>query len=629
MAPSIVQILQEAARQTTTGDDRYFRQGAWIFTIRTNSFAGPAGPNGVAVFPLPVSPQRINLRLPFAKELTPAQEGGVVAEEGGIVIGDLTIGGTTGFKLRKQRSLTLAPGGGVFTGVLGERGGLLQEVSGQLAFWILANRCFEGYSELKKDPHHNQQTSMELHVLKDELHYEISPREFVLSRDSSKERVTYRYDIAADIIGPADALDFGMSEEKTAFEEAFDAIAEIRAAVQSISATIDDVTASIGELGRFVTGIASIVDDVKGIVDSASDLVAGTKDFFDRPKSFVVSVAETVESAADLFEETASLPADVAQSMRSIADGLDQITMAARNHFTRARDNIISRYVDRTVPFGGMRRLSKDALDRLTAEQETAASEGAAAGGTMSIDDAFGSVRPGDTTRRKNATTTNRFLAGDYVGLEDRVVGKGDTLQSLAAKHLRDASKWPDLMIVNRLQPPYITNGAQMPNTLQPGDTISIPVKRPTTPTRVFNTGGEIGVGDSAAEAALGTDFELIQQDNGQYAWEVDTAHGATDGKTVSGIPNLSQGLGVRLREVQGDMILTPHVGLPRTVGANPFFSGEEEARWAVRQQMIADPRINRLLKLVFEADGDVLSIGADLVPIGYQTARTITRTLT
>jgi len=628
MAASILDILAEKSRQTRTGDEFYYKKLPWVFRIkvRDGSFVGPTGADGEALFPLPIAPNQFEYDLPFASEISPQQEGGVVSEEAGFVIGEIRINATTGWKLRPERALTFSAEHGRFTGGLGTSVFNFDAISGQMQFWILAQRCFEGYSELKKDPEYGPKTKMELHVMKDHLHLEVIPRKFKLTRGAEKERVTYRYEIVLSVVGEAEEIDYESPSDKDLFDQIADTINSVRQAVQSIAAAIDDITAAIGELERFATGIASIVDDLKSIVDAGTNFVNGVKNFLDIPSQTIANVTDLVESTATLFETTATVPADVYQTFLNVVDELDRLKVAARDHFTEAWDEVSAKYNTETNP-----AFSTDVSDTVQEQIDDKAEAGESAQGQMTINSAFGGpVKPGDKKRQEISRSEGRLSGREYNGFTERVVGQGDTIQSLSAKHLGDARKWLDLAIINRLKPPFITSGARIPNTLSVGDRISIPIAKPSKPTNIL-TDGQIIDRSSQIDSHLGTDFELvpIPGRKNRWGWQIDFAHGAVDATKVRGVDCVSQGLAARLRTTRGENILFPNVGLPRLVGGTQLGDESIEARFRARQQMMADPRVSRIIRFSFGIIGDSLYLNAEIQPVGFSSARTISRIIT
>jgi len=628
MAVSILDVLKEEARQGTTGDTNYAKSLPWVFRIVVEGerFKGPTGHDGTATFPLPIAPERFDYNLPFAQEVTPQQEAGIVAEEAGIVIGDISISATTGWKLRKTKALTFATANPVFTSQLANTGKqFYQEISGQMSFWILANRCFEGYSELKKDPSLAPKTRMELHILKEQLHLEVVPIVFRLHRDAQKNRVTYSYDIQLHVIGDAKPIKFKSLADEGIFDEAKDTITKIKQSVQSISALLQDLTASIGELTSLSSSVVSIVDDLTTIVDSGNALVNGTRGFLNIPSAFIGSTTTLVESTAAFFENVTTVPADVYQTFKNIEDQLDTLRVAARDHYKQSWEGVAERYNQLTATNRNDPQQVSDLHQGLIDQAFQNASD---AEGTLGIEQAFGrAFKPGDKARQLFAKSGDRMIGTAYSGFEEIVIGQGDTLQSIAARRLLDPHKWVDIAAINNLRPPFITNGAMIPNTLQIGSKIIIPISKPGGQQRVWTT-GDVPFGQSQSEAHLGTDIELVQLASGRYGWAVDVAHGATDASLVYGIENVSQGIGSRLRTNQGENIINPRVGLPRLVGQQQFQDFRSEANLRVRQQLLADPRIERVIKYEFTLVKDALTLDATVQPIGFNTSRVISRTL-
>ena len=628
MAASIIDILAEESRQLRTSDEFYYRKLPWVFRLKVEggSFVGPTGQEGEAVFHLPIAPDQFDYDLPYAVELSPQQEGGVISEEAGFIVGEIRISATTGYKLRPDRSLTFSAEGGRFTGLLGTPAVNFDDLSGQMHFWLLAQRCFEGYSQLKKDPEHGPNTRLELHVMKDDLHLEVIPRRFKITRSAAKERVTYRYEITLSVIGEAEDVRYEAPDERDLFDKIGDTLSAVRQGAQSISAAITDLSAAIGELSRFASGIAGLIDDLKGIVDSATSFVTGTKSFFDIPAAALDRVVGLVESTAALLEEAESLPADVYQSLMGVNDSLDAIKVAARDHFQESWSQVAEKYNAETEPGFG-----EDVSDPVQAEIDDKETEAAESQGLMTVDSAFGgAVKPGDKQRQGLSAAQRRLAGREYSGFAERVVGQGDTVQSLAAKHLGDARKWLDLVIVNRLQPPYITNGARVPHTLTVGDNVIVPIAKPSRPPNVL-TAGQAPTGSSQAEAHLGTDIELVKLPGrkNRWGWAVDTAHGSVDCTKVRGVECLAQGLAVRLRTTRGENVLFPRLGMPRLVGAQQLGDDKIEARFRAREQILADPRVERLLQLTFEAVDDSIRLNARVQPVGFNSARTISRMIT
>jgi hypothetical protein len=621
---NIIDILREAARQQRTGDDQYFRTMPWIFRLvvdGVNVPVGPVGPDGIALFPLPIGPEEFNYELPFATTVTPTEEGGRVVERGGIITANIFMAGGTGFKLRRNKVISFAGADGDFTSLLAENGNpfIAEDISGQLSFWLLANRCFEGYSKLTQDPQWGPKTRLELHIMKERIHVEVEPKVFGLRRSAGRERVSYRYEIQLEVVGPAREYIYIVEDDKSIFDWIAEGRAMMREAIQAARATLQDLNAARAELTQLASGVASIIDDMTSVIDAASDFVEGVKDTFDMPKQFITSISDSIDSMADFFEEVATVPADVSASFREMGDQLDAILAGSTGRYQDPWKTVSDTYNELTEPTKTSDELADEDQALIQSTYDTAVD----ANGTMSIDAVFDApVRPGDLQRQNLTKLGGRMDRYAYDGVQEITIGQGDTMQALAARYLDDAAKWPDIAAANQLEAPYITTGPKLPNTLSEGSTILIPVSRRVPQNAVISPMADV-------DRQLGEDAKSVQLDNGQWGWVVDTAHGATDIVKISGLANMAQGLGARLRTIRGENILQQTLGVRRSVGQKQFQDSMAEAVMVTRQQVLADPRVQRLLSMEFEAELDALDIVMRVQPIGYATARVVTVPLT
>jgi len=624
MPLSVTQQKAETYRQRVTGDTRYFLKGQYAFVLRTK--------DGASQFPLLLNPEDFTYKLPFAAELTPLQEGGVVAEEGGIVIGEITINGTTGFKPRLSLAdISARQGEPEFTGGVDPGGRIALNsssslpVSGHMHFWRLANRCFDQYSFLKKNAATAHTTVMEFHNLKDELHLTVVPREFELRRTAQRERVGYRYSIRLSVIGPASGrLDLAAGPDDKWLKKLKDRTGNMRVAVQRLSAEVNNITAAMDEIRRVISGAAGLIDDVGTILKSATNFLSGVREVLDIPRAFIAATASLAEDAADLLASGGTLPADVRDSFSIISDQLDALSVSAQDAFARALDDVQRSMEKRT---DGYRAGVDDGKDtQIQSQAQTAAG----AQGRMRVSAVFGQgTRPGDVIRGRlsPAQAGPRFEVGKFKGFREVLVQQGDSVQSLAAKYMGDPNEWPSIVLANRMKAPYITSGAQIPNTVQPGDRISIPIPDNQQTADTFTTGNtDVG---AQIDALLGVDIERERLPNGKFGWAIDTAKGSTDVRKIRGLANLGQGLEGRLRTERGHNILYPQAGPRRQIGNRIAGDDMVGAQFEYRQQLLADKRVQRITSLNFTNDLDVQTMEASVVPLGFSSERTIMRQLT
>jgi hypothetical protein len=628
MTVSLIDVIKENLRQQSTNDDSFYKAEWYYFKLVTSAAAfSKSGVGKATLFPLPIGPELFEYTLPFAAEVTATEDGGAVAEENGIVVGQMVLEGTTGWKLKKARDTSISSGNGNFTGQMpkssGAAFGTQAALSGQMLLWRLIGRCFDAYGELKKDPTLAHKTHMEFHSLKDQLHVRVVPRVVKIKRDKGTHRVTYGYTIQCDVLGKADlpsAVDkLQLSDDTSILDSIKNGIYLARKYTKLLGATIDDLTACMGDIKRYISNIAGIVNDCTQILNACTDFLEGVKSFMDIPAEFMSSVGDLVDAAVVVADTWNDFPDKGKRVLKDLEDTLDGINFALKNNQVKQWDERCYDILGRLQQFGKM-------SDVQLAEVSAAAVDGAAAAGTKSAASVFakGGNLPGDSKRAEVEDIQPTVTAGQYTGFYETTVKKGDTIQSIAAAHLGDPSQWKALAMVNRLKSPFIAGGSvRKARTLAVGDPIAIPT---TTPSGAVNslTGGNASAGGSQISVALGVDIRTVKLANGKYGWAEDTPHGSTDVQVSSGINNLVQGLEARMRREQGQDPHFPNCGLPRLVGNDAVGQSFREARFAMEVQLLQDPRIEAVERLEFDLDRDSLVISADARVVGLDSSRTI-----
>lgn len=170
----------------------------------------------------------------------------------------------------------------------------------------------------------------------------------------------------------------------------------------------------------------------------------------------------------------------------------------------------------------------------------------------------------------------------------------GDTIQRVAARELGDASRWPELVTLNDLRPPYLSGNEHHPgvvagNVLLWGGAIRIPAP-----------GGE-SKGVTAA-AAFGADVALTD------GLITDDGHG--DVSLAVGIPNLRQALMLRLNNEIGCLPFHPKYGNSafRIRGWKSDLNAHLLALRFCEETVLTDPRVKDV------ANGAVRQVGDAVV---------------
>ncbi|MGI4946776.1 MAG: hypothetical protein ACRYHQ_40500 [Janthinobacterium lividum] len=175
---------------------------------------------------------------------------------------------------------------------------------------------------------------------------------------------------------------------------------------------------------------------------------------------------------------------------------------------------------------------------------------------------------------------------------------QGDTLQAVALRELGDASLWYDLVGLNNLLPPYLTDDASLvtARVLLAGATIKVPSSAvPAT-----------GVAD--ADALYGTD---IMMQSGRLS-----ATATGDFALVSELPNLVQALENRLGTEKNELLYHPDYGFdgPRLIGLGASSAVNQLLAAKLAQCVASDPRVSACENTVATLAGDTITGSTDAI---------------
>lgn len=174
----------------------------------------------------------------------------------------------------------------------------------------------------------------------------------------------------------------------------------------------------------------------------------------------------------------------------------------------------------------------------------------------------------------------------------------GQTLERIAQKQLGDSTRWGEIVEVNGLKAPYVTDDASstLPNVLKPGDKYLIPTPAQNGFSQVPAAKDiKTTVGLSELEKSLGTDFKLTG------AFDLSLSNSG-DIEVVSGAQNMAQATMVKLAYQKGEVMRYPEMGAGLIPGVK--FPPIENIKDGLTNTLLQDARIQAVEDLSIIRDG-------------------------
>lgn len=183
----------------------------------------------------------------------------------------------------------------------------------------------------------------------------------------------------------------------------------------------------------------------------------------------------------------------------------------------------------------------------------------------------------------------------------------GQTLERIAQRELGDSNRWGEIVEVNGLKAPYVTDDLSdvRPGVLRPGDAFLIPTPAVNGFSQV-PAAKEIKTtkGLTELEKSLGTDLKLT----GDFDLSLSNAG---DLEVVSGATNMAQAVLVKLGYQKGEVMRYPEMGANVIPGTK--FPPIEAIKDGITNTLLQDSRIQAIEDLSIIRDGSALYLTFNL----------------
>lgn len=518
-----------------------------------------------------VNPKSIDMDEPVAVNIQPTQDGSQFIEHQGSLYKTITIRGTTGVRPN-------ANGASYKDG----------DATGFDDFMNLRN-LFRNYMDIKRDPNLAYKYKMVWQNGKEGEFYQVEPISFRTPRDASSP-ITFNYEIQLRTIRRLEFVDKSHKDNQDSHKE-LTGIARFNERLSEsskrLSKSITDMKNNMDKLStksqvtvnRFLTNGTDVLNAVTNVITGATRVLG-------MPRSSISLLSRT---AQEFFSE------------------LQDLDYAARGYGTTPRPVTANTLTATSTVSHASKEFARSLtqifnIDELYTDQDTSV---IARRRSPYSDPALGNQFP-----RKSKDPTN--VLNTVVSNSKRVatISGNDNIYSLAYRLLGDASRWKELVIANRLSPPYIDPTGDGRTVLRPLDPILYPAASTAADSSISP---DLLVADPLV-ARLGRDIKLISYTelSGTVLLDLGVSNNG-DLDITEGLSNIKQAIELRFSTEQGSLPLHPTYGVQAPIGSKMKIRTLVGWQINVRNSLLSDDRINAINKLAFDLNGNVLSVQANL----------------
>lgn len=558
---------------------------------------GPGDASQPLEFIFTVPPKAHEMLEPFAVNVAPTQNGGKYVEPMGSVLKEVRLSGNFGLRARAAN-----PEDGIRYSE--------EEVTGQDLLNRLKN-FFRAYSDIVM--HGNANIIMIWRNIKDGEYWIVEPTNISLMNEAgTASSISANYSITLRCIAPyvPQAIALEDAAPSQPLEQAARDIAE------SAMITMDDLA--------MVEAAKAVVEEQKqaeGTTKIRSTLRYGNltpiADYTNKGMQYVRPYTSALLGMAAAPQ---AVFRDVLSALKAVEDGTlgaaEKVVLKALNlaHVASAAKYDLSRgaVIDsRVARVRNAWKRAEIASKHIISTPVTSSSDGRYLAVRNRIARAY------DRGRSRPRTVGSKSYLGNVdpvTTVSEDVVRQGDTIRSVAERLLGNSQNWKDIVLLNELVPPYISQ-VKRPGVLVPGDKILYPQSKAAPPPELTHAVHGQDDPEFLSEAAYGRDIRLtshLDADHGVERVDADIDERG-DLATITGVPNVHQAIRIKFSTERGQLKSHPFFGARFPKGRKGDLRTFDEFRINTIATLLSDPRIENVKNLVITTTGDILHVFADL----------------
>jgi hypothetical protein len=529
-------------------------------------------------FAFVLPPKSFNMDEPAAVQIIPTQDGQFVEHQGQIYK-NIQISGTTGLRPNRKaggiipilgipESLIAAPDIDTRTGLpFGERTGFDDLIA-------LRNVC-RAYLWAKSTPALSSRVLMVWQNGKEGEYYVVEPMTFRTSRDSASP-ITFNYDIQFRTIERLDMRQFATQKdshvERTSGMKFFDRINEWTRTLQTGFSIVTALSSRLVGIGQAT--LDAVLQPLNTLILGLANVTTASSGILAIPRN---SVAQLVGNSLEL--------ANALDSYKNELNAYNQFGIMTQQAFA-ART---ARSVGRTCANIATENRLFDTPLGVDYSRKAAAY-----------------ISPVTGMPRSGGSPTSPSLIRPPVGTAVATVNDREDIRGAALRLLGDVARWRELVLLNKLKPPYISDAGDGLSVLRAGDRMLYPKAAVSDAGAVKSARNTT---DDPIVTRLGRDIRLTSTGTSL----LDTVVVNGDLGQVEGIENMNQAVMNRFATEPRKLPTHPSYGFRYPLGTKATYRSLTAFKLAGRASLLADSRVADASDFSMQVTGNVLRVKATL----------------